>query len=312
MMIFARKLGRSLDFRHRFISSSHNDFCPRDCESKNQQGFYKGQYFNAQNNPPSPHQSASSQSTEAIDAYFASWNEFRQPELDSKLSNTMVISKAVKSRHNCVTPPESPCQISITKLQNRKGMSEVIGPQSSQSDKVIVNPCGIQMLSDTIHRQIFKNTTSRNHVSDQTLVKVKKHLNSHNLWGRSAQPLPNVNLTLPPLEGDGLLEHFQNIAEKQCKIYRESIEAFIAHEVPDMPIDWKFAPGWTCYHAAGQAKQVDYPDEDAYVFDVEVCVKEGHLPTIATAVSLNHWYSWCSPQLFEHNVGTSQRKSKLI
>jgi hypothetical protein len=35
---------------------------------------------------------------------------------------------------------------------------------------------------------------------------------------------------------------------------------------------------------------VECPEEDILVFDVEILVKEGHYPTLATALSPTNWY----------------------
>ena len=280
MIIFSRKLGRSLDCGSRLFSSSvQNDFSPRVCEWKNPQ---KNQFITLEDQK-------SSLCTEAIDAYFATWKDFSYSLPDKR----SIIAETTK---------ESSKKLSLVKSLKKKGIIEAVQPKLKTQDELNINPCGIQMLSDSIHQQIFKDSADRNQHSEETLVKVEAHLKSHNLWGRSAPLLSNVNLTLPPLDGDSLSEHFQNIAEKQCEPYRKYVLAFITHEIPEMPEEWNFAAGWTCYSEGGQMKQVDYPNENAYVFDVEVCVKEGHLPTIATAVSTQHWYSWCSPQLFEQKV----------
>lgn len=37
------------------------------------------------------------------------------------------------------------------------------------------------------------------------------------------------------------------------------------------------------------ATAVDYPDEQAMVFDVETLVCEGNFPVLAVALSPNHW-----------------------
>ncbi|XP_071040732.1 DNA polymerase subunit gamma-1 isoform X2 [Parasteatoda tepidariorum] len=59
------------------------------------------------------------------------------------------------------------------------------------------------------------------------------------------------------------------------------------------------------YSETGEAKSVDFPEESALVFDVEVCMQEGNYPTLATAVSHKHWYLWCSDKLVEDNYAFS-------
>lgn len=75
-------------------------------------------------------------------------------------------------------------------------------------------------------------------------------------------------------------------------------ESLCAVQLPPLPKEWSFSPGWTRYSKDGTAASVDCPgDFTALIFDVEVCVKEGHFPTLATAASKDSWFSWCSSQL---------------
>ncbi len=58
-----------------------------------------------------------------------------------------------------------------------------------------------------------------------------------------------------------------------------------------------FQEGWTKYNSDGSNEPVAFPNDDALVLDVEICVSEGQHPTLATAASPAHWYSWCSSEL---------------
>ena len=170
-------------------------------------------------------------------------------------------------------------------------------------DDPVINPCGIQMLSRALHQQIFPPSSDDGiQTSDEVIKNVQEHLTAHELWGRSPTILPPVDFKLPPLIGRDLAEHFKLIAEKQSDSYKQNLLTLINHQIPEPPSVWNFAPGWTRYDENGEMTVVDYPDEEAYVFDVEVCVKEGHAPTLATAVSNHHWYSWCSHQLTDQQV----------
>ena len=57
-----------------------------------------------------------------------------------------------------------------------------------------------------------------------------------------------------------------------------------AHPLPD---GWVLdRPGWTRYdHVTKAVSHVDVPLEDCMTFDVEVCVREGPYPVIATALT---------------------------
>ncbi|MCP9262342.1 hypothetical protein DINM_005615 [Dirofilaria immitis] len=121
-------------------------------------------------------------------------------------------------------------------------------------------------------------------------------------------------LDLPHLEGSNLLDHFQNIAVKQFEPYRHLlVEATTIRKLPDMPKEWIFHPGWTRYEMTELPKQVDQPLEDLIFFDVEVCVRDGLLPTLATAVTSKAWYSWCSDRLVNGvNIPELYRLNHLI
>lgn len=44
------------------------------------------------------------------------------------------------------------------------------------------------------------------------------------------------------------------------------------------------------YNTDGKGSvSVPFPDEDVLVFDVEVCVQDSQLPTMAVALSSKHW-----------------------
>lgn len=57
--------------------------------------------------------------------------------------------------------------------------------------------------------------------------------------------------------------------------------------------------GWTCYDPINGPVSVPFPDENALVFDVEVCVPSGQNPVMACAVGIKYWYSWTSPVLLK-------------
>ena len=179
--------------------------------------------------------------------------------------------------------------------------NELLAGQLKNTD-VIINPCGIQMISKCLHDQIFPTQGIGDKVSEETLTRVKDHLVKHDLWQKATSILPNVDIRLPPLVGENIAQHFENIATKQGLPYKEKLQMLIEYEIPEMPSVWNFSPGWTKYDEEGKTCSVEYPDEDAYVFDVEVCVQEGHQPVLATAVSNRYWYSWCSKQLIDEKV----------
>ena len=184
-----------------------------------------------------------------------------------------------------------------------------------------INPIGIQMLPRNIYDQIFKYSISERFAQDEnaeySVHQSIKHLKQQKLWGKTNTRQQNIKLNLPNLRGGNLNEHFRIIAEEQCSVYKKLLHDLTHNPLPSAPGQFAFREGWTKYFSDGTHCSVPVPDCNAYVFDVEVCVTEGSLPTLATAVSDKHWYSWCSkalindaninPSLFEMNSCLDER-----
>ena len=156
-----------------------------------------------------------------------------------------------------------------------------------------VSPLNIQMLSKRLHEHIF----GEEHVASPEAVKRSRaHLEAHGLWGKGGTMQPDVDVNVPPLQGDNIGEHFRSIAAAQCEPYLGIARQVASWRLPPMPKKWRSVAGWTRYDGA-DAVGVDYPEESGLVFDVEVLVTEGHLPVMAVAASDKHWYSWTSRRL---------------
>ncbi|KAI4463308.1 dna polymerase subunit gamma-1 [Holotrichia oblita] len=150
-----------------------------------------------------------------------------------------------------------------------------------------------------IYEQVFKNYKCN--LYDNNLVqKYKQELEKHGIKHNS-DIVQDVDFIIPPLEGENLEEHFANIAENQCKPYKNILDLLLLR-IPPKPEYWVLEPGWTRYAPNSKPEKVDYPLENGVIFDVEVCMSAGQAPTLATAVSINAWYGWVSPSVI---VGTS-------
>ncbi|XP_066950495.1 DNA polymerase subunit gamma-1 isoform X1 [Macrobrachium rosenbergii] len=170
-----------------------------------------------------------------------------------------------------------------------------------EESKLRRNCLGIQMLSSSLFNQIFgKIPPKQPREQQEDFLRSKMHLEDQSLWGKEPSVLPESDFRIPSIEGSNLEEHFCYIAEEQCKPYKELLNKLIQGTLPSFPDHWQFTPGWTQYKSDGTFSSVDFPTCHALVFDVEVCVKEGGHPTLATAVSDKHWYSWCSDYLISN------------
>ncbi|XP_059611464.1 DNA polymerase subunit gamma-1, mitochondrial [Phlebotomus argentipes] len=178
------------------------------------------------------------------------------------------------------------------------------------------NSVKIQMLSRSLYNQVFKNY-EKDKPPDNILVnRWKSDLHRFGIDLDSPQKLPDVDLKLPEFRGKNLEEHFEAIANEQSLPYRNLIETLLG-DVPEMPKIWSSVPGWTVYHPeSGTAESIPFPEEEAVVFDVEVCMKAGSNPTLACAVGKKRWYSWTSRDLVNgssgHVDGTRYETEDLI
>uniref|UniRef100_A0A3P9MMK1 DNA polymerase subunit gamma-1 n=1 Tax=Oryzias latipes TaxID=8090 RepID=A0A3P9MMK1_ORYLA len=179
--------------------------------------------------------------------------------------------------------------------------------QGEDSVETRLNPLKIQMLSKNLHEQIFRGVVPE--YSEEAVERSIKHLQKHQLWGKETSLLPDVVLKLPQMYGKNIDEHFRILAEKQSLPYLEAVTKLLQAELPSMPQEWSWEVGWTRYGPNGETQKVDFPDESALVFDVEVCMTEGRCPTLAVALSPTNWYSWCSKRLLEERYSWSNQLS---
>ncbi|XP_058059901.1 DNA polymerase subunit gamma-1, mitochondrial [Anopheles bellator] len=171
------------------------------------------------------------------------------------------------------------------------------------SDGPRMNEMNVQMLSPLLYRQIFgRAEVSSPPINPEFVSTLQDELVRHGIDASKPVLLPEVDLNLPTLRGANIEEHFHQIAEEQSGPYRDAIETLADESttLPRMPSEWSRAPGWTRYdpNTDGKPVSVPFPTDTALVFDVEVCVRAGPAPVMATAVSSTCWYSWTSPLLF--------------
>uniref|UniRef100_A0A3Q3X4M6 DNA polymerase subunit gamma-1 n=1 Tax=Mola mola TaxID=94237 RepID=A0A3Q3X4M6_MOLML len=173
------------------------------------------------------------------------------------------------------------------------------------STETRLNPLNIQMLSRYLHKQIFRGLEPEYREDD--VERSIRHLQKHQLWGKETSQLPDVELKLPEMYGKNIDKHFHVLAKTQSLPYLEAANKLQMAKLPPMPQEWSWEVGWTRYGPDGQSQKVDFPEESGLVFDVEVCVTEGHCPTLAVAVSPTNWYTWCSKRLIEQRYSWSNQ-----
>ncbi|KAH8547987.1 DNA polymerase family A-domain-containing protein [Umbelopsis sp. PMI_123] len=172
-----------------------------------------------------------------------------------------------------------------------------------------LNPVNVQLLSPALHKQIFPFNSKEPSDLATRQEYALQHLELQNIWGKSADKIPDISLQLPKLTGRDLEDHFLRIGIEQSGSYLQKAKNLAVTELPPQPKYWHRQSGWTRYDAqSGKAEKVDHPLEDILTFDVETAVAVGPQPIMATAASPQAWYSWVSPYLF----GESDHPNHLI
>lgn len=196
----------------------------------------------------------------------------------SVIETEMIIKKSQdETVTSSETPVKTPRMASAEKTEFRK------------------NDLNIQMLSANLYKQLFDEP---HRADENVLKKALKELSKFNLPS-ALHRVPDVELQLPELEGN-IVDHFYKIGKAQSEPYAVLMDEFLKHPIPKMPREWVFREGWTRY--GREIEPCEFPKEKVMIFDVEVCCKEGDLPTIATAVTSEAWYSWVSKDLISCNT----------
>jgi len=210
-----------------------------------------------------------------------------------------------RGRLKYCTVSKSPGPIDGTKIIMGKSPEEIIvsddtparTPRLAPVDKTEFrkNKLNIQMLSSNLYDQLF-NEPNR---TDENVIRMAlEELSKYNLPS-TLHKMPDIELQLPPMDGN-IIDHFHKIGRTQSEPYSVLMNDFLKHPIPEMPKEWVFKEGWTRY--GKEIEPCDYPKEKVTIFDVEVCCKEGDLPTLATAVTSEAWYSWVSKDLINCNT----------
>lgn len=208
----------------------------------------------------------------------------------------------------------SPLWVHLYRLRCRKRLFSTscnsLYPLSEFSKKEInKNACGIQHLSNDLHKQIFP-VKSLSGPTKQLIDISLKYLEQNELLGKPCSESNPINFKLPLLQGNNINHHFQNLGLNSAQNYSNLVDSLckIGNTPLLKPNNWLFKSGWTRYTTNEDPKSVPYPLEDELVFDCEVMYKTSPYPVMATCLSPKAWYSWCSPYL----TGDSKTNNHLI
>jgi DNA polymerase gamma 1 len=157
----------------------------------------------------------------------------------------------------------------------------------------------VQHLPTYVRNQLFKRPPK---ARDEKLVELaRKHLETHELLGKTTEPAPQISFELPALQGETLDEHFYKLGREASEPYLTLAQKLAMPNtcLPERPTHFVTdQSGWIKYVQGEKDPQpVDAPEEEMLVFDVEVLYKESPFAVMACAASPTAWYSWISPWL---------------
>ena len=178
------------------------------------------------------------------------------------------------------------------------------------------NELGVQLLSRTLHSQIFKNVSFPSPPPSYVRV-AREHLRMHGLDPTQGSVLPDISFQLPPLQGSNIAEHFHRIGAHASEPWLTISKELASLQLPPKPDNWHIQSGWTKYYHVSNglsySEHIDVPahdgkPEDMLVFDVESMPNYHPHAVMACAASGNAWYAWISPWL----LGESEDPQQLI
>ena len=117
-----------------------------------------------------------------------------------------------------------------------------------------INEIGVQMIEENLRKYLFYGREFDNKSDEQVIIgKVRKHLKKFNLAtdehlaSSTGRPMKDIDgrLELPKLSGDNIDEHIRNIARKQTDVYARLMSVFSMQNIPEIPREFCFKPGWT-------------------------------------------------------------------
>ncbi|KCV68887.1 hypothetical protein H696_04304 [Fonticula alba] len=183
------------------------------------------------------------------------------------------------------TVAPQPANVHMTPL-TRPDTRPMAGTQSQTSDPVRRNAVGIQMLSRSLHDQLFLRKKGRDilaqapagrpqwvgysdggaasaemstdgfRLSAENFRTIKEVLTAHRLWnppttepGSTPPGDPTVDFHLPPLYGSTVAEHLQEIGQQQAAPVLDRVSLLLERPASSIPFPstWRVAPGWSFY-----------------------------------------------------------------
>ncbi len=200
-------------------------------------------------------------------------------------------------------------------MADTSGKIETADPGSPMTHH---NPLGYSVLSPEMTRKAFGSDAVDSYTPP--LSSVPSIMDEMERFGvqfpiknpKTFEELPDFYL--PPLEGENISEHFDNISKQILGDKAKLLKNFTDTDVPEPPTDIVYKSGWTRYEWDGEdgwsvTTDTDMSGVDIAVFDCETFVKGsdfGH-PILATAVSPGSYWIWMHESFVDPTIPYTPR-----
>ena len=104
-----------------------------------------------------------------------------------------------------------------------------------KANQLRFNELNVQMLSRSLHEQLFNGKNGNSSHDGNLFEEVKRHLEKFNLWNKKTKLLPDVDFRLPTLLGTDIEEHFYKLGLQQAAAYRTQADTLSENELPPLP-----------------------------------------------------------------------------
>jgi DNA polymerase gamma 1 len=129
-------------------------------------------------------------------------------------------------------------QLSRCYQTNKRIISVRDEKSKPESKNLVRNVYGIQMLSESLHKQIFGKRETK--PESAQAASCRNELQRFGLCCDDAEILPEVDFQLPKMCGKNIDDHFKSIAKDQSQPYIDLLNSLGKADLVPMPKKWAF------------------------------------------------------------------------
>ncbi|KAJ2843605.1 DNA-directed DNA polymerase gamma mip1, partial [Coemansia brasiliensis] len=121
------------------------------------------------------------------------------------------------------------------------------------------NALDIVMLAERLRQGVFGKQRFPAATAEQQQISIE-HLKSQGIYGKQGEPVDNTDFDPPPLLGENIEEHFEQMGNLAAQPYLQMTEQFAQTADSDIPpqpqaTQWLMQSGWTRYARDGSTRR---------------------------------------------------------